>query len=221
MALSEDEIFFLLLLFDDNDSEDLVLLHVTAMSSLLPYRLDCARLHSSSLLPGGADYFFQHADSSSLKKVCCLNSYAFNLLHDEFLVFWKKPMSRRKLTNGHLPQRALSSHACLGLTLHWLAHGPTLTSLCMFIGKTSSTASRYLNYGLQTLFDALQNLPSASVTPPSPQYLMQIGNSCGSLYGDVMTGCALITDGSIHPLEKDERAQWNFFDEVGHPGESF
>lgn len=220
MALSEEEFIFLLFLFTD-ECDNPVTLNIAALSSLLPYQLNRPYLSSSSLLPGGANYFFSLADSSSLEKACCLDRRAFDLLHDSFSELWQKPMSNQKITNGHLLQRVLTSQACLGITLHWLAHGPTLTSLCLFVGKPASTTSRYLQFGLETLFHMLQQMKSATLAPPSHQHLKDIGNACGSLYGEVMTGCAFLTDGSIHPLEKDANAQWNFFHEENHPGNLF
>jgi hypothetical protein len=37
-------------------------------------------------------------------------------------------------------------------------------------------------------------------------YFQQIGDIARNLYGEVMRGCIIITDGSLYALEKDERA---------------
>jgi hypothetical protein len=66
------------------------------------------------------------------------------------------------------------------------------------------------------LHDILQNIPAATTIYPPTMYFQQIGDIVGNLYGEVMRGCIFITDGSLHALEKDERAQSNYFYDEHH-----
>jgi hypothetical protein len=48
-------------------------------------------------------------------------------------------------------------------------------------------------------------------------YLQQIGDIARNLYGEVMQICIIITDGSLHTLEKNECVQSNYFYDEHHP----
>jgi hypothetical protein len=47
-------------------------------------------------------------------------------------------------------------------------------------------------------------------------YLQQIGDIARNLYGEVMRGCIIITNGLLYALEKDEYAQNNYFYDEHH-----
>ena len=182
-----------------------------------PHRYDKPVVHVDSLPKGGADYVAQNADSSTMEKVTRLNLEAFNLIHKRFEMQWRRSMFNNGLHEGRLVARAITSKGCLLLLLHWIAHGPSLTTLTMFSGMSMSSVSRYLNLGLDILFSVLKEIPEASLDCPSSEYLGWVGDKAGETYGSVMKGCCIVTDGSLHALEKDYMAQDNFFYDEYHP----
>jgi len=111
----------------------------------------------------------------------------------------------------------MSARTCLGLTLFWLAHGESLTALALFAGVSISTISKYLRWGMMSLNEVLESIPEASISCPSAGFLQDIGEQAGEIYGSVMKGCCIVTDGSLHDLEKDATAQANFFYDEYHP----
>jgi hypothetical protein len=98
-----------------------------------------------------------------------------------------------------------------------MAHGIAWTSLVVIAGISVSSVSRYMQWRIFVLHDILQNILAATTTCPPAMYLQQIGAIAGNLYGEVMRGCIIITDGSLHALEKDERAQSNYFYDEHQP----
>jgi len=46
---------------------------------------------------------------------------------------------------------------------------------------------------------------------PSPESFSELSVKMAETYGDVMRGCVIVTDGSLHKLEKDDIAQNSFF----------
>jgi hypothetical protein len=94
------------LLFDDEEVAEMQIWTVILSSAMTnwPYCLDRSLLHTNTLIQGSPDYFFENCDSSSLKKITCLNKYAFKLLYKSFEPIWKQ--SSKYL--GKMSMRALS-----------------------------------------------------------------------------------------------------------------
>jgi hypothetical protein len=76
--------------------------------------------------------------------------------------------------------------------------------------------SKYLGFGLKCLYKALQDCPSAQLSV-SYEQLQEIGKRVGEQYGEELSGCCIVTDGSLHALEADEFAKQNFFYAESHP----
>ena len=206
-------------MMDDEEGEDEVefIMLLACAVSKWPYRLDSSYLTLKNLEPGRADNFFKKADDRNLSAVTRLNRATFVRVHEYFLRNWVKSSKLCRTYRGKTSNRRMNSLTNLGLVLHWLAKGDSLTSLCLFYGTAPSTLSRYLKFGLDCLFKALKGMPNATLSPPSHIYMKDIGASAGVMYGDIMKGCAFVTDGSLHELEKDAAAQWNYYDEEQHP----
>jgi hypothetical protein len=79
----------------------------------------------------------------------------------------------------------------------------------MFNGTNLSTVGNYVRWGVLVLNKVLADIPEASMVPTN-EYLVSLGNLAGEIYGEVMKGCCIVTDGSLHCLEKDEAAQWSY-----------
>lgn len=174
-------------------------------------------LRVSCLQKGGADFFFERADDTSLEKVTRLNRETFQLLYDHFYEAWQQtplPNSSQGSSIVRIRRRCLSAQASLGICLFFLAYCPPLTALCLFSGVSQPSISRYLQHSLQILLSVLRMLPGGEVACPSAETLSFIGNEVARIYHEVMRGCVIVTDGSLHHLEHDNLAQNNFwFDE--------
>jgi hypothetical protein len=209
----------LLLLMDDfleEDEDFFTEAHVVALSiSQWPCRyFDLPCLHVESLLKGGLNYFESHADSQSFEKLTRLDLESFNYLYSYFEPLWKTKSIRgdfkREIT-ARLTRRKLSGRATLVLVLHWLSHVNDLTALAMMTGVCAATISSYVRFGMLVLDEALQQVPEA-VLSASKEHLTELGRLCGETYGEVMSGCCIVTDGSLHALERDAAAQWAYLD---------
>jgi hypothetical protein len=98
-----------------------------------------------------------------------------------------------------------------------MAHSIARTPLAVIAGISVSSVSRYMQWGIFVLHDILQNILAATTTCPPAMYLQQIRDIARNLYGEVMRGCIIITNGSLHILEKDEHAQSNYFYDEHYP----
>ena len=207
------------LLEEENDDvvEDDSVIFIALVISQWPFHLERTILHSNCLLQGGANYFFLNADSPSIERVTRLDRATFLFLLTKFEMAWPKSMERLQRTRGHITTRRLCPAAALGLVLYWLGSGDHHLAVALFSGLVCATVSSYLSFGLQNLHDVLLDLPETTISYPSDIYLQDVGQQCGVLYNPVMKGCCIVTDGSIHPLEKDEDAQMNFFYDEHHP----
>jgi hypothetical protein len=102
-----------------------------------PHCLDPPVLHIDYLIPGSANHIFEYTDDSFLEKLTRLNREVFEMIHP----FW------HLLINGgshsRLHSRHFSSKGCLGILLHWMAHGIARTPLAVIV----SSVSRYMRLG--------------------------------------------------------------------------
>jgi hypothetical protein len=80
-----------------------------------------------------------------------------------------------------------------------------------------STISRYLHWARKVLAYVLDEIPYSTLTCPSDEYLIAIGNKIAEIQNEVMRGCITVIDGSLHALERDHNAQDNFFNNLKHP----
>jgi hypothetical protein len=80
-----------------------------------------------------------------------------------------------------------------------------------------STISRYLHWARKVIAYVLDEIPYSTLTCPSHEYLVAIGNKIAEIQNEVMRGCIAIIDGSLHALERDYNAQDNFFNNLKHP----
>lgn len=67
---------------------------------------------------------------------------------------------------GHTAVPSRPKRRSLAVTLHHLATGTKGQNLTYFSGTTETTVSKYLLFGLMTLFDALSTIPEARVDFP-------------------------------------------------------
>lgn len=203
---------------DPSDHEFMVFLISLAFSKW-PFDLERPYLHSSSLPIGSINSFAQSADSSSLEAVTRLNRISFEILLKPFSEIFNRPFQENSgEKKGRLQQRKISAPGGLVLALHFLAHAPSLCSLCLFTGAVMSTTSRYLTLALKILQRCLQECSEGSLDLPGIDYLRQLGDLSTTVFGhDCMQGCIIVTDGSMHALEKDAAANSNFFYDEKHP----
>jgi hypothetical protein len=219
MALPRKVALFLLLdeLCEEEQEEDLYLSFLLPIVvSAWPHRLDPPILHSCSILKGGANFFFDNCDESSLEKVTRLDGACFDLIYSKFEPYWRKSMSS-KSSHARLNSRKRTGRAALGLGLYFLAHGMPYTGLSLFTGLVLSSTSRYVRWSVKVLLRCLDDVPEATLDCPPAAYLQRIGHLAGEIYGSVMRGLCIITDGSLHGLEKDDNAQTNYFYDEHHP----
>lgn len=196
--------------------EDKTLFIAIAVSSW-PHRLEKPILLSSSLPYGSANTFFINPDPQSLEKVTRLNPSTFHFLLSKYTKRWERSKEAPSKTRGSLSLRSLSAAASLGLVLHWLATGSSLTDLSLFSGVVLSTMSCHLSFALTCLYQTVISIKESMLEPPSDIYLKDIGEKMGREYGSVLRGCVMVTDGSIHSLERDDAANSNFFYQQNHP----
>ena len=128
-------------------------------------------------------------------------------LHSVFLPYWKMSMLPKQRQVGHVTKRILCSRASLALTLRYLAAGPDLLDMSLLSSKSVSFVSRNLQFGLDCLLRALSDLSEARTGIPTEEYARKVGDIVGKSEGWAIAGCAFVLDGSIHELEKDEKAQ--------------
>jgi hypothetical protein len=218
-ATQKVEIFLLAEELFNDEGEGLSPAILTSLAvSGWPHRLNQPRIHVDCLVEGGsASYFAEHADDASLEKVTRLDRTNFDYIYTKFEVYWKKAIRPGSTQAARLRTRKLSGPGCMAMILYWLAHGPDMTQLIFFSGTTEATVSRYLKWGLPTLLSVMESIPEATLDCPPPAYLERIGELAGLIYGEVMSGCCIVTDGSLHCLEKDADAQDNFFYDEWHP----
>jgi hypothetical protein len=177
-------------------------------------------LHVTGLLKGGLNYFAKHADSQSFEKITRLNLASFEHVYASFLPLWTSRSLRgniHRLINPRLDCRAFTGRGCLVLVLYWLSHPNDLSALAMMNGNSIGTISNYVRWGVLILSEAMEDIPEASLTC-SLEHLQILGEKAGDTYGEVMRGCCIVTDGSLHPLERDADAQWAYLDyDHDHP----
>jgi hypothetical protein len=218
MELSVVEQFLLLDFFDDEDDDIAIkylsLLHCSIISNW-PYRLERPYLSSHLLFPNGAQSFFINANSSSLESMTRLDRCTFDLILEKFTSIYEKSFANQSRT-GIPSRRRLKACTALGLTLHWLSSGVNLTSLSFMSGVVKSTLSRTMRHSIKCLGKSLDQIPCCSLEKPSNTYLQDVGQVAEQAYGTVMSGCIGLVDGSIHPLKKDQAAQWNIHDKKNH-----
>jgi len=175
---------------------------------------DPACFHTSFIPYNNANFFFTHANDSSLEKVSCFDCKTFEFIHEKFEQLWKKPLYQG--SHPRLGRRCLNSRAALGITLFFLASAPPLVSICLFTRMSLSSVSCYLSCSIDILHVCLSELDECSVVMPSPESFSELSVKMAETYGDVMRGCVIVTDGSLHKLEKDDIAQNSFFFEDWH-----
>ena len=78
-------------------------------------------------------------------------------------------------------------------------------------GISISTRSQSLRGGLGLLLKTLKTIPEARLACEM-DHLVSLGEMCGDVYGEVMRGCCIITDRSLHPLKKELGVYCFFFD---------
>jgi hypothetical protein len=90
MQFSDKEKFLILNLLNDNNNDDEIdfLILINSVIHTWPFKLEAPRLYASSLLVGGAEYFFEKVDSLSLKKITHLDHLMFELIYNIFSQFW-------------------------------------------------------------------------------------------------------------------------------------
>jgi hypothetical protein len=103
------------------------------------------------------------------------------------------------------------------LILHWLATGSSLIDLSLFIGTTFSTMSCHLYFALDCLYETVISIKEEMFQPLSDIYLKDIGEKIRQTYSNVLRGCVMVIDKSIHTLEKDVAANSNFLYQENHP----
>jgi DDE superfamily endonuclease len=207
---------FLLLedLLDEEEATSPIYLISLAVSQWPNRYTDLPCLHVDSLLRGGLNYFAIHADSQSFEKVTRLDLPTFDCLYQQFEPLWltrKIAQPLLKAKQVRLISRSFSGRSCLVLVLLWMSHSIDLTGLALSSGTTLTTISDYVRWGVFVLKEVMGGMPSAALEA-SPEHLKDLGQQAGETYGPTMLGCCIITDGSIHPLEHDEDAQWNYQD---------
>jgi hypothetical protein len=171
-------------------------------------------LHVSGLLKGGLNHFAEHADSQSFEKITRLDRGCFDHLYSKFEPFWTTKSLRGDFGKDIYPRldsRSFTGRGCLVLVLHWISHVNDLSGLALMQGTCEATISNYVRWGVIILSQALDNIPEATLQP-SIEHLVTLGEQAGQIYGEVMKGCCIITDGSLHPLEHDAAAQWAYLD---------
>lgn len=173
-------------------------------------------LHVGCLQKGGAETFFLQADSSSMERVTRFDTISFSKLLWPFSDLWTRVPLERQGTHSRLRRRCLSSRTVLGLCLFFLAYSPPLVNICLWAGVSPSTVSKYLQAGLPKLLQVLRDLPEGYVGRPDDRYLLNVGSVAGTLYGEGLKGCCIVTDGSLHALEVDDLAQNNFWFDQWH-----
>jgi hypothetical protein len=149
-----------------------------------PHCLDPPVLHTNCLIPRSVNHIFEYANDSSFEKLTCLNREVFEMIYSLFFPFWHLSInggSHSKLHSHHL-----LSKECLGILLHWMAHGIARTPLAVIAGISVSSVSRYMRWRIFVLHDILQNIPATTTTCPPAMYLQQIRDIVGNLYGEVM-----------------------------------
>jgi hypothetical protein len=209
----------LLLLLEEimDDEEKSSIMHVVSLvvhSWPNQYiKLPC--LHVSGLLKGGLNHFAEHADSQSYEKITRLNRACFDHLYSKFEPLWRtRALTLEELGNNIHPRlrsRSFTGPACLVLVLHWLSHINDLSGLALMQGVCVSTVSNYVRWGVFTLNEALADIPEATLEVCFDS-LVAMGESAAETYGEVMRGCCIVTDGSLHALEHDNAAQWAYLD---------
>ena len=157
-------------IFEDDGPADVEKMLPALAVSRWPHRIDRPLIHVDALLRGGVEYMAQHADEPTYEKMTRLNKISFDCLLRTFLDKWNHSITIGASEYGRESSRLLSCRGCLFLVLHWLAHGPPLTSLIVFVGASASTTSRYLNAGLRNLYDGLKKILEASLEIPSEEY---------------------------------------------------
>jgi len=146
-----------------------------------------------------------------------LDKNTFNVLLSLFLPQYQSSMGQSE-SSGRVHNRKLTAPGCFVLCLHYLAHAPSLCSLCLFTGCVMSTTSRYLSFSLRVMMKVLREVDSASLEIPSVEYLQRLGDLAERVMGhECMRGCIMVIDRSLHALEKDAEANSNFFYDESHP----
>jgi hypothetical protein len=76
-------------LFDDDDDDNEIdfLILISSIIHSWPFRLEAPRFFASSLLVGGAEYFFEKTDILSLKKITHLDHFTFESIYSIFSQF--------------------------------------------------------------------------------------------------------------------------------------
>lgn len=202
---------------DGATDDDFAVFLISLCISKWPYDLERPYLHSSSLPIGSINQFAQGADSSSLEQVTRLDRPTFSLLLLPFESHYQFTLTLGE-TKGRKSSRKLTASGCLALALHFLSHAPSLCSLCLMTGCVMSTTSRYLTFSLKILLRVLREEQNASLSAPSHEYMIKLGELAETVMGHpCMRGCIMVTDGSLHALEKDAEANSNFFFDHSHP----
>lgn len=172
-------------------------------------------LHVHSLQKGGANHFFQVADDSSLERVTRFDRKTFSYLLHYFQPLWNET-SIVTGSSARAHRRCLTSDATLGICLFFLAYCPPFTDICLFAGVSQASISRYLSFSLKILLSILRLIPAGQVACPPESHLTQLSEQVAAIYHEVMRGCVIVTDGSLHKLEADNLAKNNFWFEEWH-----
>ena len=202
---------------EEESSDEFAVFLVALCISHWPFDLERPFLHSSSLPIGSINQFGASADSSSLESLVRLDRTTFDYLLAPFASHYQSSFSQTGLL-GRAFRRKLTPSGCLVLALYFLSHAPSLASLCLFTGCVMSTTSKYLHFSLRKLLKVLHEVDGASLDPPSHEYMMRLVELSESVMGSpCMKGCIMVVDGSLHALEKDAKANTNFFYDEYHP----
>jgi hypothetical protein len=186
------------LLDDDDDDEIDFLILISSIIHSWPFKLKAPRLYANSLLIRGVEYFFEKADSLSLKKITYLDYPMFELIYSIFSQFWVQSKEPNQKTLSHLKKWKMFKQVCLDIVFHWLAFGLHIASVFLFVSLPMETVHRYLRFGIANLFKTLKIMPKTTFDPPSRHYLCDIEEQITRFYRSIMKGCCAVVNGSLH-----------------------
>jgi hypothetical protein len=126
-----------------------------------------------------------------------------SILDDGFRECWDNFAIPRSDTNtdGHprLGGRSLDAEGALALALHYLNSTMSKTTLCQIFALTPSTVSRYIDFSLKILVQALRIIPSAAIRWPRAHEFEELSDIITARHS-LLTGAFGFIDGLNLPV---------------------
>jgi hypothetical protein len=172
-----------------------------------PYRNIHPTIHVNSIQQRSVDFLFENANNQTLKKITCLNRFAFEMLYEKFNIYWKRGFAKRTHF-GQIHHYVLNSRSTLRLILFHMTYSATNTKLflfagmfLLFYGNISLIASSNLVISPIEYDIASFGRPHSVFFGVSSHYSSKIGDFCSFSFSTTLMGIISLVISSWNFLE--------------------